>query len=143
MGSSVSVFGVLVFFAVILNMYYLNNLFFQLPNNRYVIGLNQSIDFLYNAFNDALYADVAIRVDLDIDRWVHLFVFRKYNFFRTRFDYSSYDLILYQIFQDTFLYDTKFNDVANLVWFEFFSLMSKQWTLFFSWVFTRHLLNFV
>jgi cytochrome c oxidase subunit 1 len=82
-GSLVSIFGILVFFWVILNMFCKNNLFFQVYNDRYIIIINTWLKEL-----------------IEKQIWINdFYVFYKYNFFQNkkRRSYVYLDKILINI----------------------------------------------
>jgi len=83
-GSLVSVVGVLIFFYLLFDVFFINSLFFQVNNNYYVIVYNN----LYNKFYGYNFSK-------------HLYVFIKYNFFNIFISdslYVSLDRFLVSVF---------------------------------------------
>jgi hypothetical protein len=112
-GSLVSVIGILVFFWLILNMYWTNNLYFQVYNDRYIIIINTWFKNLINEyvfFKFNYFQTKKIRFSFNyLDSWI-------INLFLTDEDYieiySAYSEKEYYYFQNIKNY-TIFKDLAK------------------------------
>jgi hypothetical protein len=94
-GSLVSVFGVLLFFFIIYDLFSSNNLFFQLNNNTYVMAFNSAMEdnSIFSAFK-GLYNGVT-----------SFYIFNKYSFlnaFNFKFSYIYLNRILWADFFSTY-----------------------------------------
>lgn len=85
-GSLVSVFGVIIFFVIIYDIFTKNNIFFEVNNNAYVMVLNRSFSKFFK------------------DASVNSFVFNKYNFFNI-FEYKFSYFFTDRFFLNSFIKD--------------------------------------
>lgn len=116
-GSLISVFGIIVFFYMLLDVILVNSLYFQSRNNFYVMVLNNKLAKMFS---------------IDLSRNTYFFV--KYNFFninRSSILYSPLNKILYSNFIVEFI-ESKIWDVCNLdfKWFIFVKLHNLNVTDF-------------
>ena len=91
-GSLISIFGVLVFFFIIYDLFSKNNIFFDVNNNSYVMVLNRSFTKFFK------------------DASVNYYVFNKYNFFNV-FEYKFSYFFTDRFFLNSFVKD--FDSLAN------------------------------
>jgi hypothetical protein len=137
-GSLVSVFGLLIFFWVLIDLLFETSFFVQVKRFGYLIVLNERL-----MSNDDLhlYDDEVLDVDTNV------YLFNKYNFFnifRSRFFYNYYDYYLYIGFEclyyrKIFSYYIRYTSKYMTFYKHLNSFANNQLSLFFYLVYVSEL----
>lgn len=127
-GSSVSVFGVLIFFSVIANLFSKNNIYYQGKNGFYVIVLNRFFSKIpVFVFDEALNTHVFKKFKFLSSRgYTFLDKYALVNFWKTYFfEFNAYirpGVHVYDLFDDLDKFDI-FVDLNKATYYQWFLLV--------------------